>query len=116
MCIEAVKKLLETREKNYPDRDSICEALQITMSSNNCEFLGRHFTQIDGATIGGPESASVTDIYGAVFIDEKIVENIINKEEDWKRYRDDSCSISTNTTAERESSKTEWMNNNIVKD
>ena len=51
--------------------------------------MGRHFTQIDGATIGGPESASLTEIYGAVFIDSKIQKNIIN-DEDWKRYRDDS--------------------------
>ena len=49
--------------------------------------MGRHFTQIDGAAIGGPESASVTDIYGAVFIDSKIEENIINENEDWKQYR-----------------------------
>ena len=42
------------------------------MASNTCNFMGRHFTQIDGATIGGPESASLTDIHGAVFIDSKI--------------------------------------------
>ena len=56
------------------------------MISNTCNFMGRHFTQIDGATTGGQESASVTDIYGAVFIDSKIKESIINEEEDWKRY------------------------------
>ena len=38
-------------------------------ASNNGECLKRHFTQINGATIGGPASASVTDIFGAVFID-----------------------------------------------
>ena len=52
------------------------------MTSNTCNFIGRHFTQIDGATISGPESASVNDIYGAVFINSKIEENIINEDED----------------------------------
>ena len=63
------------------------------MASYTCNVMGRHFTQIDGATIGGPESASVTDIDGAVFIDSKIEENTINEDEDWKRYRDDSFFI-----------------------
>ena len=49
--------------------ECILETLKITMTSNNEEFLKRHFTQINGATIGGPASASVTDIFGAVFID-----------------------------------------------
>ena len=49
------------------------------MTSNSCNFMGKYFTQVDGATIGGPESASLTDIYGAVFIDSKIEENIISE-------------------------------------
>ena len=39
------------------------------MSCNNGEIAGKHFTQIDGATIGGPESGSVTNIFGAEYID-----------------------------------------------
>ena len=35
-------------------------------------FFGRHFTQIDGATIGGPDAGSVTDIFGAIYIDKVI--------------------------------------------
>ena len=85
------------------------------MSSNTCNFMNRYFTQIDGATIGGPESASVTDIFGAVFIDSKIQGNIINENEDWERYRDDSWSISTNSSMQRAIDKTNWMNNNLVK-
>ena len=77
--------------------------------------MGKYFTQVDGATIGGPESASVTEIYGAVFIDSKIEENIINENEDWKRYRDDSFSIFLQSSREREIEKTNWMNDNIVK-
>ena len=92
------------------------DSLTITMTSNTVNFMGRHFTQIDGATIGGPESASVTYIYGAVFIDCKIEENSkINEDEDWKRYRDDSFSISLRTCEERETEKTKWRNENIVK-
>ena len=45
------------------------EALEITMSSNNGKFANNFFIQINGATIGGPESASVTNIFGAVYID-----------------------------------------------
>ena len=30
------------------------------MSSNNGKFANNFFTQINGATIGGPESASIT--------------------------------------------------------
>ena len=52
------------------------------MTSNTFKFIGRHFTQI---TFCGPGSASLTDIFGAVFIDCKIEENIINKDEDRKR-------------------------------
>ena len=72
MCIEAVRRVLETaqsREFLEVPVECILEALKITMTSNNGEFLKRHFTQINGATIGGPASASVTDIFGAVFID-----------------------------------------------
>ena len=40
------------------------------MSSYNGQFQEKLFTQIEGTTVGGPESASVTDIFGAVYIDE----------------------------------------------
>ena len=55
MCIEAIKWVLQT----YPHIDlkvpteSIIEALEITMSSNNTKFEGKFFTQSNGATIGG---------------------------------------------------------------
>ena len=39
------------------------------MSSNNEKFSKNFFTQINGATIGGPESSSVTDIFEAIYID-----------------------------------------------
>ena len=44
----------------------IQEALTITMSSNNGTFNGKFFTQVNGATIGGPESASTSHIFGAI--------------------------------------------------
>ena len=75
------------------------------MTSSTCNFKDRHFAQIDGATVGGPESASVTGIYGAVFINSKIEENIINEDEDWKRYKNDSFSVSLQTCKEREIKK-----------
>ena len=74
MCLKAVGQLLDTRKENIPEKQCILDALTITMTSNSCNFMGKYFTQVDGATIGGPESTSVTDIYGAVFIDSKIEE------------------------------------------
>ena len=112
----AVDQLLDCSSQKFPQEQCILNALTITVTSNTCNFMGRHFTQIDGATIGGPESASVNDIYGAVFINSKIEKNIINEDEDWKRYRDDSFSISLRTCKEREIEKTKWLNENIVKD
>ena len=49
--------------------ECVLEALEITMSSNNGKFANNFFTQINGASIGGPESTSVTDIFRAVYID-----------------------------------------------
>ena len=54
------------------------------MTSNTCDFMGLRFTQIDGATTCRPESASVTDIYGAVFLDSRFKENVMNEVEDSK--------------------------------
>ena len=62
-CIEAVGKALD---KWKPSRWSksrkeyICEAVEITMTSNNGCIAGQFFTQIDGETIGRPDSASIT--------------------------------------------------------
>ena len=39
------------------------------MTGNNGSVAGQFFMQIDGATIGGPDSASITDIFGGQFID-----------------------------------------------
>ena len=44
------------------------------MTNNNCSFLGKHFTQTDSATIGGPNAGSVNDIYGTEYIDKIIYE------------------------------------------
>ena len=55
MCIEAVRKVLETaqsREFLEVPVECILEVLKLTMTSSNGEFLKRHFTQINGATIG----------------------------------------------------------------
>ena len=46
----------------------------------------------------------------------KLKKKVINDQEDWKRYRDDSWSISLNTSEIRETEKTSWMNDNIDKD
>ena len=71
MCINAVKRVVEENPQidlEVPI-EFVLEALEITMSSNNGSFANNFFTQVNGATIEGPESASVTDIFGAVYID-----------------------------------------------
>ena len=61
------------------------------MSSYNGQFQEKLFTQIEGATIGGTESASVTNIFGTVYIDEVARQgNGSLKPSDWRRYRDDT--------------------------
>ena len=76
-CLKGIEQVLgedECCSESYIQ--CIVEAVRLTMTSNNCSFLGRHFTQIDGATIGGPDAGSVTDIFGAIYIDKVIQEEV----------------------------------------
>ena len=94
--MQDVKRILDERGTNLPQNSKNCilEALSITMCSYNGQFLGELFTQIDGATIGGTESESVTDIFGAVDIDEMARQgNKHLQPSDWRRYRDDTWDI-----------------------
>ena len=111
-CIEAVKEVLGTRMKNEPPIECVIEAIEITMSRNQCEFMGRYYTQINGATIGGTDSGSITDIFGARVIDKKIKEDCPWPTTTYMRYRDDTFEASNNGV-EVEKEKTEWMNSNI---
>ena len=84
-CIEAIELLLNQRTIKCPSTECILEAVSITMSSNSAHFSNRYFTQIDGATIGSPDSGSVTDIYGAIHIDKKLMEESPIKRQNYKR-------------------------------
>ena len=76
-------------ENSSPNmKECACEALEIT--SNNGEIDNKHFTQIQGATIGGPDSVSVTDIFGGRFIDTVARNGGPFEPRDWRRYRDDT--------------------------
>ena len=65
------------------------------MKSNNGCIAGEFFTQIYGVTIGGPHSASITDIFGEQFVDPvgergmKTNAGKLIKPLEWSRYRDD---------------------------
>ena len=73
------------------NKECILEALSITLSSYNGQFQEKLFTQIEGATIGGPESASVTDTFEAVHIDEVARQGDGSlKPNGWRRCRDDT--------------------------
>ena len=77
-------------------KECILEALQITMSCNNATFLGNHFTQVNGVTVGGPESAGMTDIFGAEYIDQIAMRGGPIEPDNWKRHRDDTLDIKAN--------------------
>ena len=71
MCIDAVRKVLEENQQldlGFPI-ECVLEALEITMSSNNGKFENNFYNQINGATTGRPESASVRGICGRAYMD-----------------------------------------------
>ena len=87
--------------------------VSITMSSNSAHFSNRYFTQIYGATIGSPESVSVTDIYGAIHIDRKLMEEFPIKPLYYKRNRDDTLDICVNSSEYEQKELTNWMNGSV---
>ena len=116
MCINAVKRVVEENAQIDLEVPIECvlEALEITMSSNNGSFVNNFFTQVNGATIGGPESASVTDIFGAVYID-PVAKNggpFVPKE--WKRYRDDTWDLEDHVSEQQLETFTEYLNSNVL--
>ena len=93
------------------------EAVSITMSSNTAYFTDRYFTQISRATIGSPDSGSaLTDIYGAIHIDTKLIENAPIKPQNYKRYSDNTLDVCRNSSKEEQKQITDWINENISKD
>ena len=76
--------------------------------------MGSHFTQVNGATIGGPESACVTDIFGAEFIDQIAMRGGPIEPENWKRYRDDTLDIKANCTLKELEEFTDYLNENVL--
>ena len=111
--MEAVRSLLDNREIQHPSTECILEALQITMSGNSTEFDSWCFTQIDGATIGSPDSGSVTNIFGAIHIDKIIQENCQIESKYYCKYRDDTFNVCLESSREDQEQATEWMNNNV---
>ena len=102
--------------KQNPSSECILETLEITMSSNSTEFDSRFFTQIDGATIGSPDSGSVTDIFGAIHIDKVIQDHCPIEPEDYRGYRDDTFDVCLKSSEEDQKLVTNWMNENIYQD
>ena len=115
-CMSAVESVLPNKRFQCPSSDCILEAIEITMSSNSTQFNGRLFTQIDGATIGSPDSGSVIDIYGAVHIDQVLIQQCPVVPQNYKRYRDDTIDVCRNSSREEQECITDWMNENIEKD
>ena len=67
--------------------------------------------------IGGPGSASVTDIFWAVYIDEMARQgNEHLQPSDWRRYRDDTWDIEEDCDDENAKRFTDHLNENILRD
>jgi predicted GIY-YIG superfamily endonuclease len=71
---------------------------------------------VNGATIGGPCSGTVTDIFGAEYIDKVIMEVCPYPIHEYRRYRDDTIEIAINSTIDEQKNITEWLNENVYKD
>ena len=98
--IEAVNIRLEERKSKFQRTECIVEAISLVMSSNNCQFQDEHYMQINGATIGGLESASTTDIFGAIFLDKPALKEGPFQPLKLIRYRDDCFDVELNKTEE----------------
>ena len=74
--LQAARRVLDQWEQKMSEerKRCICKVVRITMKFKNGELERNCFAQINGATIGGLGSASVTDIFGAEFID-PVVQN-----------------------------------------
>ena len=44
ICLKAADQLLDVRSQNFPEKQCLLDALAIAMTSNTCNFMGRHFT------------------------------------------------------------------------
>ena len=125
LCIEAVRKALDKWKPRWSKsrKECICEAVEITMTSNNGFIAGQFFTQINGATIGEPDSASITDIFGGQFMDPvaerrmKTNAGEILKPLNWSRYRDDMFDIEIGEFASPENVKrfTAYLSEEVCK-
>ena len=80
------------------------------MSSNNCQFQDDHYTQINGATIGGPESASTADIFGGIFLDEPAFKEGPFRPLELIRYRDDCFDVELNKKKQKINYFTDFLN------
>ena len=76
--------------------------------------MGNFFTQINAATIGAPKSASVTDIFGAVYVDPVAEEGGPFAPAEWKRYRDDTWDLEEDVTEPHLHEFTEYMNFSVL--
>ena len=116
--LEAVQILLDTREKTNPKYRMCSRSSRNNhvRSSDTTEFDTRFFTQIDGATIGFPDSGSITDIFSAVHTGKKIQENCPIEPETYCQYRDDTLDVCQKSSREDQELATVWMNENIYKD
>ena len=89
MCKNSVRRVVEENPQTDSDvlLECVLEVLEITMSSNSKSFANNFLTQINGATIGGPELASVTDIFGALYIYPVANNGSPFVRKDWKGYQ-----------------------------
>ena len=86
--------------------------IYIYIQTHTCIYI--HIS--NGATIGGPESVSVTDIFGPIFIDPIAKAGGPFIPSDWKRYRDDTWDIEENVEGEQLEEFPRYLNSEVLRD
>ena len=89
--LEAVSKILENRETNFPPAECILDALKLCLECNNSVFNEKFYLQEDGTAMGPHISCSYSDI--AMYRFDLKALNYTPKVSCWKRFRDDVFAV-----------------------
>ena len=91
------RKLAAEEEEDLVERtplsaERIAELLQLCLKSTYFSYNGEFYEQRQGAAMGSPVSAVVTNLY-MEFFEELALESAPSRPRFWKRYVDDTCCI-----------------------
>ena len=89
--LEAVSKILENRETNFPPAECILDALKLCLECNNSVFNEKFYLQEDGTAMGPHMSCSYSDM--AMYRFDLKALSYRPKVLCWKRFRDDIFAV-----------------------